>query len=314
VRAKLLALIVIALSILPGTSSATEWTPLIERLRGEAFDEARLKELYSHPAVRFDPRPMTAKVKAFLKKRDVRSPEDPVRPRRAAPYRRCLKAGAIAAARDFKRNNREVLEKIKKRYCVPPEVVVSVLLVETRLGENVGRERAFVTLSSMALASDFDLVRPHLSASLRAPDDEAYARAHCRAKGEWAYNELVHLLRYAEESGRDPLNIPGSPYGAIGLCQFMPSNVGKYGVDTQGKGYPDPFETADALHSIANYLSRRGWTCRSDHGQRYRAVWEYNHSHSYVATVLAVAERLRDRGKGSGKVVQVRKRERGASS
>ncbi|HOK07311.1 MAG TPA: lytic murein transglycosylase, partial [Syntrophales bacterium] len=95
---------------------------------------------------------------------------------------------------------------------------------------------------------------------------------------------------------------------------FMPSNVGKYGVDTQGKGYPDPFETADALHSIANYLSRRGWTCRADHGQRYRAVWEYNHSHSYVATVLAVAERLRDRGKGSGKVVQVRKRERGASS
>jgi len=110
-------------------------------------------------------------------------------------------------------------------------------------------------------------------------------------------------LEYSRINNTDPLSIPGSIYGAIGLCQFMPSNVFLYGVDADGKGGIDLFSAPDALNSIANYLHRNGWGCRIEKKNRRRVVMTYNHSQVYANTVLAVADRL-----------QAKKRERGRSN
>jgi membrane-bound lytic murein transglycosylase B len=96
-------------------------------------------------------------------------------------------------------------------------------------------------------------------------------------------------------NGIDPLNIRGSIYGAIGLCQFMPSNVFLYGVDADGDGRIDPFTKLDALHSIANYLRGYGWREGLDRTGQHRIIFAYNNSTVYANTVLAVAEKIRER-------------------
>jgi membrane-bound lytic murein transglycosylase B len=93
----------------------------------------------------------------------------------------------------------------------------------------------------------------------------------------------------------DPLGIRGSIYGAIGLCQFMPSNVFAYGVDADQDGRIDPFTKADALHSIANYLRGHGWRPGLNREGQHSVIFDYNHSTVYANTVLAVAEKLKDR-------------------
>jgi membrane-bound lytic murein transglycosylase B len=184
---------------------------------------------------------------------------------------------------------------MRARYCVPEEVVVSIMLVETGLGKNMGSKKAFNVLASMAVTQDLDKIRVFLPYDLLTPANEGYARARCREKADWAYHELKSLLRYAEKNKMDPLEIPGSIFGAIGLCQFMPSNISSYGVDTDGDGRIDLFAMDDALHSIGKYLRKHGWKCQMSRKNQHRVVMAYNHSHVYANTVLSVAEKLRSK-------------------
>lgn len=51
--------------------------------------------------------------------------------------------------------------------------------------------------------------------------------------------------------------------GALGICQFMPSNIEKLGIDMDGDGKVDlTASTADAVASAANYLKSVGWDNR----------------------------------------------------
>jgi peptidoglycan lytic transglycosylase B len=52
----------------------------------------------------------------------------------------------------------------------------------------------------------------------------------------------------------------GSYAGAVGMPQFMPENIDKYGVDFDGDGRVDLQSPADAIGSVARFLSMHGWT------------------------------------------------------
>jgi len=212
-------------------------------------------------------------------------------------YKGLLKEKVITQARSYLQENTDLLEDISSHYCVPKEIVVSILLVETRLGDQLGGKYAFNSLASMALCTDLDIIRPYLPKKLITKRNEDYARTVCRQKAEWAYAELKALIDYAQVSGFDPLTLPGSIYGAIGLCQFLPSNVLSYGVDADHDGRIDLFTKVDALHSIANYLREHGWLCTMDKRKQVRVIFDYNKSSVYVNTVLAVAEKLRGRSR-----------------
>lgn len=274
------------------------WLPLTERLLADGFDEQRLSLLFSRPEVKFEPTVMAGKI-AIL----VRNHQE--RPSVSGPldhndvHKGFLKFRSIAKARSFMLENRKILKEVSAGYCVPAEVIVSILLVETRLGNNTGRSIVFNRLASMASCTDLETIRPYLSRTL-SPADEDYARAMCRQKTDWAYNELKALLNYAGGRGVDPLGIRGSIYGAIGMCQFMPSNLLSYGVDADNDGLVDPFVTKDAIYSIANYLNKHGWKCNIDREGRRQAVFAYNNSTVYVNTILAVADKIRG-GKSSRK-------------
>jgi membrane-bound lytic murein transglycosylase B len=288
--------------------AGADWLPLMDRLIRDGKDAKIVSALFTHPEARFDPDPMTRKIQELVR-RLSRKPAADAGERIKAIYRGFLKPDVIDRADAFRNENQATLKRIRNRYCVPEEVVVAILLVETELGRNTGSRRAFNTLASMALAGDLDTIRPYLAEDLLTPSNEDYARRRCREKSDWAYQELKSLIRYAQSNGLDPLEIPGSIYGAIGLCQFMPSNVPVFGVDADGDGRIDLFAAEDALHSIGKYLSDHGWKCRMSSKRQHRVIMTYNRSRTYANTVLAVAEQLRIKARSEN--LRARQEDRG---
>jgi membrane-bound lytic murein transglycosylase B len=75
---------------------------------------------------------------------------------------------------------------------------------------------------------------------------------------------------------------------AVGPMQFIPSTWRAYATDGDGDGRSDPFDIHDAGGAAAKYLCAAGRDLSSTAGKR-RAVLAYNHSATYVATVLKLA-------------------------
>lgn len=288
----LLPLLVFMLAGLVPLTAWADWSPLIDRLVRDGNDAKTVAELFARPEVRFDPDPMSRKLETLIRQQS-REPSTDREARIKALYNKFLRPELIDRAFAYTRENKATLKEIQGRYCVPEEIVVAIMLVETELGRNTGSRRAFNTLASMAMAGDLETIRPYLAGDLLTASNEDYARQRCREKSDWAYQELLSLIHYAWKNKIDPLEIPGSIYGAIGLCQFMPSNASPYGVDADGDGRIDLFASQDALHSVGKYLRSHGWKCNMDRKGRYRVIMAYNRSPIYANTVLDIAEKLK---------------------
>ncbi len=79
---------------------------------------------------------------------------------------------------------------------------------------------------------------------------------------------------------------------AVGPFQFIPSTWERYGRDADGNGLADPNNYRDAALAAADYLCAAGGDLSTDEGLR-AAIYAYNHSDEYVATVIELAEAFR---------------------
>lgn len=244
---------------------------------------------------------MTGKVnkelQAHLKKSPKRAPAGfklPQAPKRPNVYSSIITQERLQEAKEFYTANLPLLKRMQKAYGVPPEVAVGLLTVETRVGKFLGEQKAFSTLASMSVSADYPTLKPHFKDEKVSAAQRHWIERRASQKADWAYKELKALLRYASANGADPLLIPGSIYGAIGVSQFMPTSALKFGVDGNNDGKLDLFDVEDAVFSMGNYLSKAGWkhgyTSRA--AQR-RALYRYNHSKTYVNTILTVADHLK---------------------
>ena len=91
----------------------------------------------------------------------------------------------------------------------------------------------------------------------------------------------------------DPTTIKGSYAGAMGISQFMPSNIAPYAKDGNADGQVDLFVHADAISSVASYLKHYGWKPGISREQAFKVVYHYNHSKYYVNTILDIADKLK---------------------
>jgi len=286
------AALFVALLLLPVSVQAQGvWAPLVRRLEADGFNISRMEALFARPEVRFDPEVMARKMNALL---DVKIAGP--RPPGEAPelYLSYLNPFLIMQARSFMADQRPALREARQRFDVPEEILVALFLVETKLGRNIGSRSALTTLASMALAGDFALVAPLIERRDLSPELALWLRWRTAQKSAWAYKELKALLIYARAAGFDPASIPGSVYGAIGMCQFMPTNAVRYGADLDGDGRVDLFSAADALLSTARFLKANGWAANLPRERQEAVLYHYNHSHPYTRTIMAVADLLRD--------------------
>jgi membrane-bound lytic murein transglycosylase B len=136
---------------------------------------------------------------------------------------------------EFWRENAFVLDEAEAEFGVPPEIVLAIIGVETLYGRYTGGYRVIDSLSTLA----FD-----------------YPPRASFFKGE-----LKSLVKLANQHQVDPASLTGSYAGAMGLGQFIPSSYLAYSADYDGDGFADLWSNpADAIWSVANYLSRHGWS------------------------------------------------------
>ena len=135
---------------------------------------------------------------------------------------------------DFLIEHRAALDRAERIYGVAPQIIVSIIGVETLYGEHTGRNRVLDSLATLGFR---------------------YPR-----RSEFFISELEHFLVLAREEGLDPLTVKGSYAGAMGIPQFISSSYRSYAVDFDGDQVRDLLGSVeDAIGSVANYLQRHGW-------------------------------------------------------
>ena len=80
-----------------------------------------------------------------------------------------------------------------------------------------------------------------------------------------------------------------SSAGAQGPMQFMPDTWKAYGVDGNGDGKADPYNTDDSVFAAANYLVASGVKGGTEEAVK-KAIFAYNHADWYVNDILVWAE------------------------
>jgi membrane-bound lytic murein transglycosylase B len=189
-------------------------------------------------------------------------PAPPGKPKNWQVYSsRFIEPIRINAGVRFWNENAEALARAERIYGVPAEVLVGIIGVETIFGRDTGKFRVVDTLTTLAFAYP------------EAPNREdrmAFFRG-----------ELENTLVLAQRANVDPFSLLGSFAGAVGLPQFMPGSILKWGVDFDGDGRVDlRNSSADAIGSVANFLVEHGWD-RNNNGPAVFAaqvapsrVWE----------------------------------------
>ncbi|WMW65025.1 lytic murein transglycosylase [Nitratidesulfovibrio liaohensis] len=274
------------------------WNPLLGRLAADGVSGGRIDALFVQLGDAVSPDPMGRKVKELYTTKFLRPEPQPVPPgQKPRPARPPMYPGVVtdenaAKCRAFLTENARWFSLAESRFGVPREVAVSLLFVETRLGTALGKGNAFRNLAAMAAADTPDMVPGYIAALPGADGNLDWISLRMRQKSDWAYQELKALIRHADALGQDPLTMPGSIYGAVGICQFMPTNIPAYGVDGDGDGRVDLYTVGDAVFSLSNYLDRHGWQPGMRRDARYNVLKRYNNSAAYANTILALADKV----------------------
>lgn len=139
----------------------------------------------------------------------------------------------VEAGRRLIESNKALLEKIWRRFGVPPHVVVALWSVESDFGRRMGTYPVIDALATLA---------------------------HDGRRGAYFRGELLQALRILDDGHVTVEGMIGSWAGAMGQSQFMPSSFISYAVDHDRDGRRDIWTTtADVFASTANYLAEAGW-------------------------------------------------------
>jgi membrane-bound lytic murein transglycosylase B len=140
----------------------------------------------------------------------------------------------IAAGVRFWTEHAATLERVAERYRVAPEMIVSIVGIETYFGTRMGRYRVLDALATLAFAYP--------------------------PRSSFFTSELESFLLLTREEEVDPTAALGSYAGAMGAGQFIPSSYRAYAVDADADGKRDLWSNwNDVFGSVANYFARHGW-------------------------------------------------------
>jgi len=205
----------------------------------------------------------------------------------------------IANGVAFWNQHQEALDRAEQQYGVPANVIVALIGVETSYGTYLGGFKVIDALQTLGFYGP--------------------------SRREYFLSELEQFLVISRELNWNNDQVVGSFAGAIGIPQFMPSNIKKLAVDFDGDGKIDLVNNkVDAIGSVGNFLSQAGWrrgepiatitmlkpkrrntiVLRTLPGpdpvrwlchENFDVIKRYNPSDSYAMTVFILSEKIKQR-------------------
>ena len=134
---------------------------------------------------------------------------------------------------DLMQEHKLLLDEVRRIYGVQPHYLVAFWAIESNYGRNTGGFSVLQALATLA----FDPRR-----------------------AEFFRQQLFIALQIIEDGHIQAEDMSGSWAGAMGQLQFMPNIFSRYGVDGDGDGKVDIWNSLpDIFHSAANFLSQSGW-------------------------------------------------------
>ena len=255
--------------------------PLAVKLVKEGFPEVWINQVFDSSCMTFFSKPLRLRLTVRESKRD---------------YSGYLQKNSIKKSKSFMKAQKDILSAAERETNVPREIITAILLLETRFGDYHASFPALRTLASHASADQpeiVDLVYNQLSSEDKKRWSREAAASRLQGRAPWFMGELKALLIYLQETGAAPCDIKGSYTGAIGLCQFQPSNLKPYGRDGDSDGLVNLFQIGDAIMSSAFYLQQHGWKPGLSRESQMAVIKKYNNSDPYARTILDVAEMLK---------------------
>lgn len=175
--------------------------------------------------------------------------------------RRLLAQESVANGASFLLAHNQWFMKARAKFSVPPEVIASLIRVETELGGNLGQHEVYKLLYQRAVSPRY-------------------------RNWSWAAINFASLAGYCKAARLDCFALQGSREGALGLVQFLPYNIWLFGVDADGDGVVDLQNPADAVLSAARFLYAVGW----QKNRRHALARYYGSSQRYPEAVLRYAQ------------------------
>ena len=271
---------------------APVWKPLAARLAADGLSGPRVDALLASLNPTPTQSPMGRKMRELYNRKFF--PKPPSTAPAALYYKGVLTDANVQLCRQFVAQNKRAFNQAEARFGVPSSIAVSLLFVETRLGKVLADvpENAFYTLASMSVTRQPSDIPDWLPRMPGYQEHLDWFAEIMPKRADWAYKEVKALVEHMLRDNIDPHHLPSSIYGAVGLCQFMPSNIATYGADGDGDGKVDLFTIPDAVASLSNYLAKHGWKSGLPRTRQHQLLMAYNHAAIYANTILALSDMI----------------------
>jgi membrane-bound lytic murein transglycosylase B len=254
------------------------WDYLVSRLQDNGAPEHQLRAIYGDPRM-----PERSFVPFSVKPREPSS-----------IYESFKRPEHAELGVSFIQRNWSTFQRAENQLQVPKEVVAAIIVVESQAGKNTGNHLVLYRLSRLATTNAPDNLQQNYVEQKKLHHQITFSDV--RRRGNYLERtflpEISSLLSLAQSQGVDIFSIKGSSAGAMGLPQFLPSALLRFGVDGNRDGSVSLHQEADAIWSAANYLAHFGFRETIPFQEKRAIIWRYNKSKSYIDTVLSLSRSI----------------------
>jgi membrane-bound lytic murein transglycosylase B len=197
---------------------------------------------------------------------------------------------------EFLEKHHSVFSKAEKKYKVPAAVTASLIYIESRYGDNLGRFHVPSVFLSLLAVDQKDVTEslvakgPEYAGVELSAKQKREIRKRCKVKAKWAMKELKAIQKIYQRSPEYIVELKGSFAGAFGWPQFVPSSYEVYARSASGKKTANLNKADDVIFSVSNYLKSSGWRPKKTKSH-LKALLLYNNSKDYAEAILELSRR-----------------------
>ncbi len=258
-----------------------DWNYVEQQLKASKFTKSFITEMKKNYDEDDFNEVLELNVLLFLRKADYHGPQ--------------ISGDSAEEVRDFIEKHRKTLDIAEQRYKVPADVIVSLIWLESRLGNNKGTFHVPSVYLHLLQANRKPVIDYLKTKTGRFADKVTLKQMksipeRAKRKSEWALEELraiAKIHKWHWEVGKD---FTGSFAGAFGMPQFIPSSYVVWARPLEEGKQPILEKPEDAIMSVAYYLKDHGWKT-SVKKKRIEALMKYNNSRDYALAILDLAKR-----------------------